>query len=131
MAFKNRVQILWDHFYRAILCCCYSVLMYCLLRYHHIIITKNEILYTSHVYFFLKLLPATKEMHLKMPSAKSSDACKCLEPSGSVGGVLDCGSKGCWFEPRPQKSHCAVSLNKILYLLLSTDSTQEDLPRHD
>ena len=45
--------------------------------------------------------------------------------------VLDWGSKGCGFQPYRRRSHCVVSLSKTLYLLLSTDSTQEDPSRHD
>ena len=55
----------------------------------------------------------------------------CAECSGSVGRALDWGSKGCWFEPHGQQSHCVVSLNKSHYRLLSTGPTQEDPSRHD
>ena len=50
---------------------------------------------------------------------------------GSVGRALDWGSKGCQFEPHRQQSHYVLSLSKILYLLLSTASTQEDPCQHD
>ena len=36
------------------------------------------------------------------------------EHIGSVGRVLGCGSKGCWFEYHRRQSHCAVSLSQIL-----------------
>ena len=49
------------------------------------------------------------------------------ELSGSVGRALDCGSKGCRFEPHLRWSHCIVA---ALYPLLSTGSSQEDLFRH-
>ena len=42
---------------------------------------------------------------------------KNAERSGSVGRVLDWGSKGCWTEPHHQGSHCVVSLTKTLILV--------------
>ena len=54
-----------------------------------------------------------------------------MERSGSVGRVLDWGSKGCLFETH--QSHSVVSLSMTLCLLLRTGSTQEDrkLSQHD
>ena len=49
------------------------------------------------------------------------------ECSGSVGRVLDWGSKCCLFQSHHWGSHCVVSLSMTLYPLLSTFSTQEDL----
>ena len=46
------------------------------------------------------------------------------ECSGSVGIVLDLGSKDRQFET--QLSHCVVSLSKTLYPVLFTGLTQED-----
>ena len=42
-------------------------------------------------------------------------------------------TKGCLFETHRCRSHCVVSLNKTLYPLLSTGSTQKDRnsSRHD
>ena len=53
------------------------------------------------------------------------------EGSGSVGKVLDWGSKDCQFETH--RSHCVVSLSKTLYPLPTTGPTEEDrkLSRHD
>ena len=56
---------------------------------------------------------------------------KIAKRSGSVGKVLDWGSKGCWFEPHLWPNHCVVSLSRTLYPLLSTGSHQEDSSRHD
>ena len=47
-----------------------------------------------------------------------------------IGRALDWGSKGCWFKSR-QWSNCVVSFSKILYPVLSTGSTWEELFRHD
>ena len=47
------------------------------------------------------------------------------ESSGSVGKVLDWGSKGCWFKTQLWWSHCVVSLNKTLYPLLSTGTDRK------
>ena len=57
--------------------------------------------------------------------------CKYSKRSGSFGGVLNWGSKGCCFEPHHRPSHCAVSLSKTLFQLLSTGLTQEDPSWHD
>ena len=45
------------------------------------------------------------------------------------GRVLDLRSRGCGFEPH--RRHCAESLGKTLYPLLSTGSTQEDPSQYD
>ena len=52
-----------------------------------------------------------------------------LYNSGSVGRVLDLGSKGCLLQTHLR--HCVVSVSKALYSLLSTGSTQEDLSKHN
>ena len=54
------------------------------------------------------------------------------------GKALDWGLKDCWFKSNHRGGgggggggHCDMSLSKTLYLLLSTASTEEDLPQHD
>ena len=44
----------------------------------------------------------------------------CEVCSISVERALAWRSKGCWFEPHHQQSHCIVSLSKTLYPLYST-----------
>ena len=45
------------------------------------------------------------------------------------GRVLDSRWRGCGFQPHGR--HCIVFLSKTFYDLLSADSTQDDLSRHD
>ena len=52
----------------------------------------------------------------------SDNSVQKAERCGSVGRVLDWGSKGCWFQPHRWWSHYVVSLSKALYPLLSTGS---------
>ena len=51
--------------------------------------------------------------------------------SGSVGRASDWESKGCWFESHRRGCNCVLSLNKTLYCMLCTSSTEADRSRHD